>query len=84
QHADTALPRSQNLSRGMKVCYEKSKSCLDGCDNYYDKHLYSWYGSIQRQLQRSQYQLQYNRPVQIVFSLLLLLCLLVFMAFRSI
>lgn len=61
--------------KGIKICYEKSKSCLDGCD-VYDKQLYGWYGTIQRQLQRSQYHMQYSRPVQVVFSIILLLCLL--------
>ncbi|KAK6160632.1 hypothetical protein DH2020_004013 [Rehmannia glutinosa] len=76
QEAEATLPRSQNLTRGMNVCYEKSKSCLDGCDDCYDKQLYGWYGTIQRQLQRSQYHMQYSRPVQVVFSIILLLCLL--------
>ncbi|KAG8377521.1 hypothetical protein BUALT_Bualt08G0041600 [Buddleja alternifolia] len=75
QEADTTLPRSQNLTRGMNICYEKTKSCLDGCDDY-DKQLYGWIGAIQRQLQRSQYHMQYSRPVQVVFSIILLLCLL--------
>ncbi|GFP92723.1 hypothetical protein PHJA_001416500 [Phtheirospermum japonicum] len=76
QEADAALPKTQNLTRGVNICYEKSKSCLDGCDDSYDKHLYGWYGTIQRQLQRSQYHMQYSRPVQVVFSVILLLCLL--------
>ncbi|KAL8494546.1 hypothetical protein ACS0TY_025385 [Phlomoides rotata] len=75
QEAGSILPRPQNLTRGFNLCYEKSKSCLESCDNY-DKQLYGWYGTIQRQLQRSQYHMQYSRPVQIVFSIILLLCLL--------
>ncbi|KAH6764861.1 hypothetical protein C2S52_013853 [Perilla frutescens var. hirtella] len=63
------------LPRGINMCYEKSKSCLDGCDGY-DKQWYGWYGCIQRQLQRSQYHVQYSRPVQFVFSAILILCLL--------
>lgn len=80
QEADNALPQTQNLTRGINVCYEKSKSCLDGCDDYYDKQLYGWYGAIQRQLQRSQYQMQYSRPVQVALSTILLLCLIVLLA----
>ncbi|KAL7116960.1 hypothetical protein ACP275_03G040100 [Erythranthe tilingii] len=83
KEADTILPRAPNLTRGVEICYEKNKSCLDGCDDY-DKHLYGWYGTIQRQLQRSQYHMQYSRPVQVVFSIILLLCLLVLLAFRAI
>lgn len=83
EEADSTLPRSQNLTRGINICYEKSKSCLDGCDDY-DKQLYGWYGTIQRQLQRSQYHVQYSRPVQVVFSIILLLCLLVLLALRAI
>lgn len=62
--------------QGINVCYEKSKSCLDGYDDYYDKQLYGWYGAIQRQVQRSQYQMQYSRPVQVALSTILLLCLI--------
>ncbi|CAA3005308.1 Syntaxin 6, N-terminal [Olea europaea subsp. europaea] len=80
QEADNALPQTQNLTRGINVCYEKSKSCLDGYDDYYDKQLYGWYGAIQRQVQRSQYQMQYSRPVQVALSTILLLCLIVLFA----
>ncbi|XP_075511843.1 uncharacterized protein LOC142547432 [Primulina tabacum] len=81
QETNTTLPRSQNWTKAINICYEKNKSCLDGCDDYYDKQLYGWFGSIQRQLQRSQYQMQYGRPVQVVFSIIILLCLLVLLAF---
>ncbi|XP_073276723.1 uncharacterized protein [Primulina huaijiensis] len=79
QETNNTLPRSQNLTNGINICYEKNKSCLDGCDDCYDKQLYGWYGAIQRQFQRSQYQMQYNRPVQVVFSIIVL-CLLVLLA----
>lgn len=59
----------------MNVSYERNKSCLDGCDEY-DKHIYGWYGALQRQLQRSQYHMQYSRPVQVVSSVILLMFLL--------
>ncbi|PON54246.1 Syntaxin 6, N-terminal [Parasponia andersonii] len=77
QETDTALLRPTQLTRGINACYEKSKSCLDSCDDCYDRQLYGWYGAIQRQLQRSQYQMQYSRPVQITIWIVLLLCLIV-------
>ncbi|KAJ4828645.1 hypothetical protein Tsubulata_036134 [Turnera subulata] len=76
QESDTAPLQSSQLSRGIDACYEKSKSCLDSYDECYNKQLYGWYGAIQRQLQRSQYQVQYSRPVQAVFSIVLILCLI--------
>ncbi|KAL9666151.1 hypothetical protein QQ045_000475 [Rhodiola kirilowii] len=60
------------LPRGIKACYEKSKSCLDSCEECYDKRFYGWCGAAQRLLQRSQYQMQYSRPVQIVLWIVLL------------
>lgn len=65
------------LLQDIHSCYEKSKTCLGGCDECYDKQLYGWYGAIQRQLQRSQYQMQYSRPVQVViWIVVVLLCLI--------
>lgn len=59
--------QNHQLSRGMHACYEKSKSCLsDFTDDYSDKQLYGWLGAFQRQIQRSQYQLQYGRPIQMI------------------
>lgn len=84
QESETELLRPTQLTRGINVCYEKSKSCLDGCDDCYDKQLYGWYGAIQRQLQRSQYMMQYSRPVQITIWIVLLLCLIVFIALRAV
>ena len=49
------------------ACYEKTKSCLSSCGHEVcDKQLYGWFGALQRQLQRSQYQIQYGRPVQLI------------------
>lgn len=84
QDAETALVRSPQMSRGINACYERSKSCLDSCDDCYDKQLYGWYGALQRQLQRSQYQMQYSRPVQVIFWIVLLLCLIVLIALRAV
>ncbi|XP_057503446.1 uncharacterized protein LOC130786988 [Actinidia eriantha] len=81
--AGTPLPQSQQLTRGINACYERSKS-LDGCDDCCDKQLHGWYGAIQRLLQRSQYQMQYSRPLQVVFSTLLFLGLIVLFALYAI
>ncbi|XP_052190439.1 uncharacterized protein LOC127800073 isoform X2 [Diospyros lotus] len=83
QEADSTLSQTQ-LTKGINNCYERSKSCLDGCDDCYDKQLYGWHGAIQRLLQRSQYQMQYSRPLQIVFWIFLLFCLIVLFALRAI
>ncbi|KAJ8762576.1 hypothetical protein K2173_008015 [Erythroxylum novogranatense] len=72
QDSDTAPLQSSELARGINACYEKTKSCLDGYDECCEKQLYGWYGALQRQLQRSQYRMQYSRPVQAAFSLVLI------------
>lgn len=69
--------RNHQLSRGMNVCYEKSKSCLSNfSDDSSSKQFYGWLGAFQRRIQRSQYQIQYFRPVQMIvwiaFTVLLL------------
>ncbi|KAK4722697.1 hypothetical protein R3W88_012930 [Solanum pinnatisectum] len=84
QEVDNTLPRTQPPTRNINTCYDRNKSCLDGCDDCYDKQLYGWYGAIQRQLQRSQYYMQYRRPVRIVFSVFLLIFLIVLVAVRTI
>lgn len=85
QEDDVALLRSQELSREMATCYEKSKSCLDAgdecCDN---KELNGWYGAVQRLLQRSQYQVRYSRPIQLTFWSALLLFFIVLFILRAI
>ncbi|XVE95001.1 hypothetical protein REPUB_Repub02eG0058900 [Reevesia pubescens] len=83
QDSDTELLRPPQLAKGVDACYERSKSCLD-CDDCYDKQLHGWYGAIQRQLQRSQYQMQYGRPIQLAVWVVLFLCLIVLIAFRTI
>ncbi|XP_011649573.1 uncharacterized protein LOC101221387 isoform X2 [Cucumis sativus] len=67
--------QSPQSARGINVGYERNKSCLDSCDDFYDKQLYGWYGSIKRQFQRSIYQMQYNRPVQVTLSTVLIVSL---------
>ncbi|KAL5706905.1 hypothetical protein ACHQM5_025011 [Ranunculus cassubicifolius] len=84
QETDTLPLQSQHLSRGIEACYDRSKSCLDSCDDSYNKHLYGWLGAIQRQLQRSQYQIQYSRPVQVAMWIALAICMLVVYILRAI
>ncbi|XP_057426750.1 uncharacterized protein LOC130720152 isoform X2 [Lotus japonicus] len=71
----TLLPTAET-NKGNMACYGRSKSSLKSCDECYDKNLYGWYGAIRRQLQRSQYQMQYSQPVRITVSIVVLLCLI--------
>ena len=65
------------IIQGIGACYEKSKSCLSSYSNAsYDKQLYGWFGALQRQLQRSQYQIQYGRPNQTIFWVILVVVIL--------
>ncbi|XP_027369187.1 uncharacterized protein LOC113875002 isoform X2 [Abrus precatorius] len=80
---DSALLSTAQLNRGNDVCYDRNKSSLDSCDKFYDKQLYGWYGTIQRQLQRSQYQMQYRQHVRIIVWIVVLLCLIALIAFRA-
>ncbi|KAK1300659.1 hypothetical protein QJS10_CPB13g00431 [Acorus calamus] len=82
---DTSGSQSHQLSRDINSCYERSKSCLDSCgEDAYDKQLYGWIGSLHRQLQRSQYQIQYGRPLQVAVWVLLGLSLVVLFALRAV
>ncbi|XP_031124152.1 uncharacterized protein LOC116026868 isoform X1 [Ipomoea triloba] len=76
-------PHIQQLSRDINKCYEKSKSCIDGSDKCYGKQLYGLYGAIQRQLQRSQYYMQYSRSVRVAFSAIVLVCLIVLVVLQT-
>ncbi|XP_020576716.1 uncharacterized protein LOC110022226 [Phalaenopsis equestris] len=59
--------QNHQISRGMNACYEKSKSCLcEFTDDSSHKQLCGWLGAFQRQIQRSQYQIQYGRPIQMI------------------
>ncbi|XP_040364766.1 uncharacterized protein LOC112169763 isoform X2 [Rosa chinensis] len=82
EDTDAALLPSTQLTKGIDACYERSKSCLDS--DCYDKQLYGWYGAIQRQLQRSQYYVQYSWPAHVAFWIVLLLCLIFLIAFHAI
>ncbi|ONK64727.1 uncharacterized protein A4U43_C07F29250 [Asparagus officinalis] len=86
QDDSESLPlRDPQLSRGCNACYEKTKSCLSSCGHEtYDKQLYGWFGALQRQLQRSQYQIRYARPVQMISLAVVIVLSIVFLAFRAI
>ncbi|KAJ3673936.1 hypothetical protein LUZ60_005928 [Juncus effusus] len=61
-----------------EACYER-KGCLSTCgDENCEKQINGWIGAFQRQIQRSQYQIQYGRPIQIVIMVFFAL-LLIFM-----
>lgn len=84
QEDDIALLRPQELSRETTACCEKSKSCLNTGDDCRDKQLHGWYGAIQRLLQRSQYQVQYSRSIQLTCWTVLLLFFIVLFILRAI
>ncbi|XP_058781158.1 uncharacterized protein LOC131655283 isoform X1 [Vicia villosa] len=81
QETDNALLPSTQYNGDINDCNEKSSICLHSCDGCYSKPIHGWYGAFQRQLQRSQYQMQYNRPVQIAVWIVIILCLIVLIAF---
>jgi hypothetical protein len=73
QQNDKTLSQSQPLNTGHNGCNERSNGCLDGCDDY-NKEINGWYGAMQRQLRRSQYHIQYNRPIQLAVLIFILVC----------
>ncbi|MED6217291.1 hypothetical protein PIB30_016277 [Stylosanthes scabra] len=83
KETDNALLPMTELNRVNNASFEKSKSSLDSSDESYDKQLYGWYGAIRRQIRRSQYQMQYSKPVRITVSIVVLLCLIVLIAFHA-
>ncbi|CAA7393562.1 unnamed protein product [Spirodela intermedia] len=68
-HTSDSIPLKTNqYSQDLDTFCEKGKSCLSDCgDESYDKQIYGCIGTFQRQLQRSQYQIQYGRPIQVIF-----------------
>lgn len=65
---------------GMNTWLRGNKKMTNGeCVSYdnilNDKQTYGWAGALQRQMQRSQYCIQYSRPLQITWMLLIMLCL---------
>ncbi|KAJ8478631.1 hypothetical protein OPV22_022358 [Ensete ventricosum] len=69
QHSLVGYIPSKNDQLGQEInaCYGRSKSCLGYFrEDFNDKQLYGCLGAFHRQLQRSQYQIQYGRPIQII------------------
>ncbi|CAJ2675367.1 uncharacterized protein LOC123897449 [Trifolium pratense] len=83
KETDSAQIPMAELNRGTNAFYERSKSSHDSSDEWYDKQLYGWCGAIQRQLQRSQYQIQYSRLARVTVSIFFLLCLIVLISFHT-
>ncbi|KAJ0963444.1 hypothetical protein J5N97_028566 [Dioscorea zingiberensis] len=85
-HEEESIPlRNHQLSRGLDACYERTKSYLSDCtEDTYDKQLYGWVGTLHRQLQRSQYQIQYGRPMQMAFWAIIVVLLIVLFSFHAI
>ncbi|OAY81466.1 hypothetical protein ACMD2_05566 [Ananas comosus] len=76
QPAELIPLKNNQFSRELDACYERTKSCLGDCDDEtYNKQLYGWIGALHRQLQRSQYQIQYGRPIQMILCILFLVLL---------
>ncbi|CAL9770199.1 unnamed protein product [Musa acuminata subsp. burmannicoides] len=70
--------KNDQLGQEINACYGRSKSCLRYCrEDINDKQLYGCLGAFQRQLQRSQYQIQYGRPIQIILWATLAVTLMV-------
>ncbi|KAJ0235449.1 hypothetical protein HA466_0266250 [Hirschfeldia incana] len=83
RHGDSdaaALLPIQTNQQVMNGCFEKDKSCMECEEDCYDKQLHGWYGALQRQLQRSQYQMRYSKSVQATIWILLLVFLIVVVA----
>ncbi|KAK8933768.1 hypothetical protein KSP39_PZI015247 [Platanthera zijinensis] len=85
EDAEEILPlRHNQLSRGMNECYEKSKNCLSNCsDDSCHKYHHDWFGAFQRQLRRSQYQIQYGRPVQMMIWTIVAVLLIFLFVLRA-
>lgn len=84
QEADATSLEARPLIRGINPSNERSKSCPEHFDDHSGKRLHGWYGVIQRQFQRSQYYIMYNRRTQIIFSGILAICLLALLVFHLI
>ncbi|WOL05133.1 hypothetical protein Cni_G13856 [Canna indica] len=85
-HDEELIPlKNHQISQGISGCCEKNKGWFGcSCDEYCDKQMYGWFGAFHRQLQRSQYKIQYGRPMQIIFSVIFFLFLLVLLALVAI
>lgn len=79
QDVEEAIPlNTSQLSQGLEECFERNKSCLSTCDEHtYNKKLHGWLGALRRQLQRSQYQIQYGHHIQLIVLALAALVIIV-------
>ncbi|KAG9440223.1 hypothetical protein H6P81_020388 [Aristolochia fimbriata] len=86
QAADSELLQPHQPSVDINACCERGKSCcLDSYDDEsYNKQLHGWLGSFQRQIQRSQYQIQYSRQAQMTFWTVLIVLFMVLFVLRAI
>ncbi|CAN7127400.1 unnamed protein product [Brassica rapa subsp. narinosa] len=75
-----ALLPIQTNQQVVSGCFERDKSCVECEEDCYDKQLHGWYGALQRQLQRSQYQMRYSKSLQATIWILLLVFLIVVVA----
>ncbi|KAJ0980265.1 hypothetical protein J5N97_008520 [Dioscorea zingiberensis] len=81
---ESSLLRSHHLSPVIDACCERSESFLSSCTHEtYDKQLNGWVGFLHRYLQRSQYQIQYGRPMQMTFWIILIVLLVAALAFSA-
>ncbi|WZZ04023.1 hypothetical protein YC2023_089944 [Brassica napus] len=71
-----ALLPIQTNQQVVNGCFERDKSCVECEEDCYDKQLHGWYGALQRQLQRSQYQMRYSKSLQATIWILLLVFLI--------
>ncbi|KAL1209422.1 hypothetical protein V5N11_020744 [Cardamine amara subsp. amara] len=78
--SDAALLPIQANQQVVNGCFERGKSCMECEEDCYEKQLHGWYGALQRQLQRSQYRMQYSKSVHAAIWILLLVFLIVVVA----
>ncbi|KAL6648604.1 hypothetical protein ACP70R_012828 [Stipagrostis hirtigluma subsp. patula] len=82
QDVEEAIPlRRSQSSQGLDGCFERNKNCLSTLDDSTcNKKLYGWLGALHRKLQRSQYQIRYGHPLQLIglalAALVIFVCIL--------
>uniref|UniRef100_A0A453IPM6 Uncharacterized protein n=1 Tax=Aegilops tauschii subsp. strangulata TaxID=200361 RepID=A0A453IPM6_AEGTS len=80
QDLEAAIPLTNpQLGQSLDGYSERSISYLNTCDGVtYNKKLYGWLGALRKKLQRSQYQIRYGRPAQLILFALAVLIIFVF------
>ncbi|XP_072991271.1 uncharacterized protein [Typha latifolia] len=83
--AEESIPlRNHQLSQGINECFERSKSCLSSSrEETYNKKIYGWVGVLQRQIQRSQYRIQYGHSLKIILLVTLSVLFIVMLALKA-